>query len=234
MIKLGRNDPCWCKSGKKYKQCHLGTPEDSVYWNRVSELGEFGARAFVQQEFQNVDVDRELRLLSKISEERKLGKRPKPSENVCLGKSRFSDKNRKVYIDTVAQIIDNNLTGRSTMCVYFAILLADVLRQHGFDSKAFIGKATYWSSDKKDEFFWDHAWVVVGEEIVDCNVDSMSENPKVPNSIRPVNYWGPRNKLPEDRSFVPDKEIDEKWIEENADLDGLHKWRKQLSKKYLT
>ena len=23
MSKLGRNDPCWCGSGKKYKQCHL-------------------------------------------------------------------------------------------------------------------------------------------------------------------------------------------------------------------
>jgi uncharacterized protein YecA (UPF0149 family) len=21
--KLGRNDPCWCGSGKKYKHCHL-------------------------------------------------------------------------------------------------------------------------------------------------------------------------------------------------------------------
>jgi preprotein translocase subunit SecA len=21
--KLGRNDPCWCGSGKKYKRCHL-------------------------------------------------------------------------------------------------------------------------------------------------------------------------------------------------------------------
>ncbi|MGO2712458.1 SEC-C metal-binding domain-containing protein [Pseudomonas helleri] len=23
MTALGRNDPCWCKSGKKYKNCHL-------------------------------------------------------------------------------------------------------------------------------------------------------------------------------------------------------------------
>lgn len=23
-IKLGRNDPCWCGSGKKYKKCHQG------------------------------------------------------------------------------------------------------------------------------------------------------------------------------------------------------------------
>ena len=22
MIKIGRNDPCWCGSGRKYKQCH--------------------------------------------------------------------------------------------------------------------------------------------------------------------------------------------------------------------
>ena len=22
--KIGRNDPCWCGSGKKYKKCHLG------------------------------------------------------------------------------------------------------------------------------------------------------------------------------------------------------------------
>ena len=21
-VKIGRNDPCWCGSGKKYKQCH--------------------------------------------------------------------------------------------------------------------------------------------------------------------------------------------------------------------
>jgi hypothetical protein len=24
---LGRNDPCWCGSGKKYKKCHLDKDE---------------------------------------------------------------------------------------------------------------------------------------------------------------------------------------------------------------
>lgn len=28
MNKLGRNDPCWCGSGKKYKKCHLGKADD--------------------------------------------------------------------------------------------------------------------------------------------------------------------------------------------------------------
>ncbi len=27
MVKLGRNDPCWCGSGKKYKSCHMGFDE---------------------------------------------------------------------------------------------------------------------------------------------------------------------------------------------------------------
>jgi len=25
--KLGRNEPCWCKSGKKYKNCHLASDQ---------------------------------------------------------------------------------------------------------------------------------------------------------------------------------------------------------------
>ena len=26
-IKLGRNDPCWCGSGEKYKRCHMTADE---------------------------------------------------------------------------------------------------------------------------------------------------------------------------------------------------------------
>jgi len=28
--KLGRNDPCHCGSGRKYKQCHLGKDEEAA------------------------------------------------------------------------------------------------------------------------------------------------------------------------------------------------------------
>lgn len=28
MAKVGRNDPCWCGSGKKYKKCHLGREDE--------------------------------------------------------------------------------------------------------------------------------------------------------------------------------------------------------------
>ncbi len=32
MAKLGRNDSCWCGSGKKYKKCHL--PEDEKKFSK--------------------------------------------------------------------------------------------------------------------------------------------------------------------------------------------------------
>lgn len=35
---LGRNDPCWCGSGRKYKQCHLGSIELPALPDRVGWL----------------------------------------------------------------------------------------------------------------------------------------------------------------------------------------------------
>ncbi len=29
-MKMGRNDPCWCGSGKKYKHCHLGRSQETA------------------------------------------------------------------------------------------------------------------------------------------------------------------------------------------------------------
>ena len=31
--KLGRNDPCWCGSGKKYKRCHYKA--DKEYFSKI-------------------------------------------------------------------------------------------------------------------------------------------------------------------------------------------------------
>lgn len=35
-VKLGRNDPCWCRSGKKYKQCHMAM-DDKI--RRMQDAG---------------------------------------------------------------------------------------------------------------------------------------------------------------------------------------------------
>ena len=35
MIKLGRNDDCWCGSGKKYKKCHFEFDEKLEHYKRM-------------------------------------------------------------------------------------------------------------------------------------------------------------------------------------------------------
>ena len=39
MKKIGRNDPCPCGSGKKFKKCHLGREEDLTL-DRLGEITE--------------------------------------------------------------------------------------------------------------------------------------------------------------------------------------------------
>lgn len=36
--KIGRNTPCWCKSGKKYKDCHLATDEKIKEFKRQGHI----------------------------------------------------------------------------------------------------------------------------------------------------------------------------------------------------
>jgi hypothetical protein len=49
-MKLGRNDPCWCNSGKKYKKCHLDrekeTPARRGKWTHIFGRGARAASAF--------------------------------------------------------------------------------------------------------------------------------------------------------------------------------------------
>jgi len=35
---LGRNEPCWCSSGKKYKNCHLATDNRKRSAQRAATL----------------------------------------------------------------------------------------------------------------------------------------------------------------------------------------------------
>lgn len=39
---LGRNEPCWCESGRKYKACHL--EGDRAYFTRLAAAAERACR----------------------------------------------------------------------------------------------------------------------------------------------------------------------------------------------
>jgi len=59
-----------------------------------------------------------------------------------------------------------------------------------------MGAAIYYDTKGNEIFRWKHAWVRLGDEVVDGNVDSISENPLVPSSVRVAPYWGPIQGMP--------------------------------------
>jgi len=84
----------------------------------------------------------------------------------------------------------------------------------------------YYDADGKQLFQWGHSWVRVGKEVVDGNVDCLSENPMVPDEVSIAPYWGPINETPEDRrlretsNVTPQSDTDV----ENIWWPDLRKW----------
>lgn len=100
----------------------------------------------------------------------------------------------------------------------FAELLARALRLRGLPARYVLGTAMYFS-EGNEIFRWNHAWVRVGEEVIDGNVDVLVENPLVPARVRVVPYWGPISQIPADRRLrsdvgatsPPDTDLDTVW-----------------------
>jgi hypothetical protein len=87
------------------------------------------------------------------------------------------------------------------MCLQFASLLTLALSHLEFPARAVAGVATYYDAAGRQIFQWDHAWVRVGEEVIDGNVDCLAENPFVPSAVNVAPYWGPIKKTPADRKL---------------------------------
>lgn len=135
-------------------------------------------------------------IVSRIRAEKESGTRSKPSSALIDKSEMLTPTRRKALLDRVALFVDENLAGRSEMCIQFAALLSRGLKHMGFDSKAVTGTATYFSTKGKQVFSWNHAWIRIGREVVDGNSDSLSENIMVPETVHAAPYWGPIKDVP--------------------------------------
>ena len=146
------------------------------------------------------------------------GARPRPSTTLVDRSARLTPEQRRRLLDAVAALVDENLFGRSEMCLQFADLLHRALEHLGLPARPVIGLAIYYS-DGREVFRWPHAWARVGQEVIDGNVDSLFENPKVPPTVGVAPYWGPIAETPADRrlredhgrELPPDSDVSEVW-----------------------
>jgi hypothetical protein len=128
-------------------------------------------------------------------------------------------ESRMKLLDRIAALVDENYAGRSEMCLQFADLLHRALTYMQFPSRGVVGSAIYYDDTGEEIFRWSHAWVRVGEEVIDGNVDSLVENPLVPKQVSVCPYWGPITEVPRERrlrenrgaSVPPDVDVNGIW-----------------------
>jgi hypothetical protein len=158
-------------------------------------------------------------LVGRIRAQKQADTRPRPSTRLVDRSTLLTPEQRRALVDRVAALVDENLTGRSDMCVQFAGLLQRGLVHLGLPARTVIGTARYFVAGR-EVHRWRHAWVRVGREVIDGNVDSLGENPMVPPTVDVAPYWGPIAETPPDRALrehhgeapAPDEDVEGSWL----------------------
>ena len=141
--------------------------------------------------------------------------RPWPSSTLIDYSNILTPGKRVALLNKAAELVDENVAGRSDMCLQFAALLNLSFRHLGFDSRAVSGTATYLSPKGKRVFAWHHAWVRIGREVIDGNTDSLPENIMVPDCVKAAPYWGPIKDIP-GRTLKQDG-----YVDDDPDVSGV-------------
>jgi hypothetical protein len=162
-------------------------------------------------------------IVHRIRREKAAGTRPKPSSMLVDASQLLDAQKRHAILDRVAGLVDENLSGRSDMCQHFADLLCRALVHLKIPARTACGEAIYYDANGREHFRWSHAWVRVGDEVIDGNVDSLAENPMVPDSVKINPYWGPIRKTPADRKLR-----EQRGLTLESESDVTHIWWPEL------
>lgn len=160
----------------------------------------------VDDYFANIRSSKARQFIVSIREQKLAGTCPLPSTTVVDCSAILTKSIRANLLDRIAILVDENIFGRHEICEQFADLLHRSLTLLGIPARAVLGTAIYFSNDR-EVFCWDHAWIRVGDEVIDGNVDTLFENHLAPPFLRIAPYWGPIKRTPKDRRLVQNKRL---------------------------
>jgi hypothetical protein len=163
--------------------------------------------------------------VEEIRRQKREGTRARPSGTLIDRSGIMTKPMRDKLLDAVAMLVDENYAGRAEMCLQFAGLLDRALSHLKFLSRPVVGTAIYFGAKGEEIWRWGHAWVRVGNEVIDGNVDCLAENPLVPKAVSVAPYWGPITDVPDDRrlredhgtALPSDVDVDDIWWPELQD-----------------
>jgi hypothetical protein len=163
-------------------------------------------------------------IVEEIRSQKQAGTRQGPAATLIDRSAIMTKPMRDKLLDAVAALVDENYAGRAEMCLQFAALLQRALSHLNFPSRAAAGTAIYYGAKGEEIWRWQHAWVRIGNEVIDGNVDCLAENPLVPKAVSVAPYWGPIAEVPADRRLrdeqrtpPPDVDVDDIWWPELRD-----------------
>lgn len=168
-------------------------------------------------------------IAAEIRRQKLASARLRPSKSLVDQSSMLTKEFRAQLLDKVAELVDENVVGRSDMCLQFADLLNRALTYMHFPSRAVVGTAIYYDSNGNEIWRWRHAWARAGDEVIDGNVDILAENPLVPTAVSVKPYWGSLAATPRDRrlredpsaSLPADEDVERYWWPDlNAWIDA--------------
>jgi hypothetical protein len=168
------------------------------------------------------------RKVVEIRAQKLAGTRIRPSTRLTDCSAVLSSTVRGHLLDWIADLVDENVFGRSEMCMQFAELLARSLVHLKLPARSVLGEARYYSNGR-EVFRWPHAWVRIGREVIDGNVDSLFENPVVPPTVTVSPYWGPIQGTPSDRHL---REIRGRTAPADGDVDKI--WWPELLERLVS
>jgi hypothetical protein len=159
------------------------------------------------------------RIVEEIRRQKREGTRQRPSATLIDRSAIMTKPMRDKLLDAVAALVDENYAGRAEMCLQFTALLHRALSYLKFPARSVVGTAIYYGAKGEEIWRWRHAWVRIGNEAIDGNVDSLAENPLVPKAVSVAPYWGPIAEVPADRrlredhgaALPPDVDVDDIW-----------------------
>ena len=129
------------------------------------------------------------RIVDEIRRQKRDDTRPKPSAILIDRSEIMTQPLRSKLLDAVATLVDENYAGRSEMCLQFAGLMHRAMEHLKFPTRPVVGTAIYYKANGEEIWRWQHAWVRIGSEVIDGNVDCLAENPLVPKAVSAAPYW---------------------------------------------
>jgi len=135
-MKIGRNDPCPCNSGKKYKKCCLGLKTEKKVSGKSTSIDlEIERAGILSLEHDKTSIEKSISILTSIIDNYKLTENQFVNATLSLATAKQHIGEHNNALKTIDKLRDR-YDGKSDLSIYILIKIAISYNSLGFTEKA--------------------------------------------------------------------------------------------------